>query len=136
MKRRVDDKASGTLDILSISDAIYVDVPTEREALAALAEDVGSALVRFAESLRTSTPDPKPAAAKTSAAARGTRQQAVLKLEGIDTDEGLTAVEVAKGVGVRQPNAYTLLESMVTKGTLEKAPDTEPAHWRVPRSKA
>jgi len=106
---------------------------TEREALAALADDVGSALVRFAESLRTSAPEPTTNESASPAAARGTRQKAVLKLRGIATEDGLTAVEVANAVGVRQPNAYKLLESMVEKGWLERVPETEPGHWRTPR---
>ena len=105
----------------------------EREALAALADDVGSALVRFAESLRTSAPEPTTDETASPAAARGARQKAVLKLKGIATEDGMSAVEVAKAVGVRQPNAYKLLESMVDKGWLQVLPDVEPTHWRTPR---
>lgn len=104
----------------------------EREALATLADEVAAALTRFAATLRTSDSEPKPQATKTSGTPRGARQKAVLKLKGIKSPEGMTAVLVAKEVGVRQPNAYKLLESMVESGWLERVPDVEPAHWRAP----
>lgn len=106
---------------------------TEREALAALAEEVSAALMRFATALGTSDPEPMSAEAPGSAAPRGERQKAVLKLKGIGSEAGMTAVQVANEVGVRQPNAYKLLEAMVDRGWLELVPDAEPNHWRKPR---
>ena len=100
-----------------------------------LVDDVGTALVRYATRLRelagpeeqrdeAGEPDQAPEGP------RGRRQRAVLALEEIHTAHGMTATEVASGVGVRQPNAYTLLESLVDGGWLERVPESEPAAWR------
>ena len=105
----------------------------EQEALAVLADDVAAALARFSRTLRAGR---APAAVEVEPGVelpRGKRQRIVLELDGIDSREGLTAGVVAEGIGVRQPNAYKVLDAMVSAGWLETVPDAEPAHWRARR---
>jgi hypothetical protein len=106
---------------------------TEREAWANLADGVSRALAQFAVELRAATTPVAPAAVMMSRdrpAPRGKRQGEVLALPGISSEVGMTAGQVAAGIGVTGPNAYKLLESLVAGGWLEVVPDVEPGHWR------
>jgi hypothetical protein len=105
----------------------------ERDALAGLADDVATALTRYAQALRAVGAQGSSGKVDSPGAPRGPRQRAVLQLAGITSREGLTAGQVAEGAEVRQPNAYTLLNAMVEAGWLEVVPDAEPTHWRTPR---
>lgn len=101
----------------------------EREALAALADDVARALTQYAHALRAGEEEENEKQDAAVGAPRGKRQQTALHLAGIDTAVGLTAGEVATGVQVRQPNAYKLLTTQVAGGWLEVVPGVEPPHW-------
>ena len=107
----------------------------EREALAGLAEDVGQALILYAERMRAapSTTEASPSSGtvtrKSTDLPRGEQQKAVLALKGLS--EGLTAAEVATAVGQKKPNAYKTLAALVDGGWLEQIPDEEPTRWRL-----
>ena len=112
----------------------------EREAAAALAEDVGQALLRYAERLRAAPPtEALPGSpAKTARPGRqptgqprGRQQQAVLAMRSLG--RGVTAAQVAKTVGLKLPNAYKTLGTLVDGGWLEVVPGEEPTRWRKAR---
>ena len=109
---------------------------TEREAAAALAEDVGQALLRYAERLRaaptdetfTGSPAKTPRAGRQrTGQPRGKQQQAVLAMRGLA--RGVTAAQVAAAVGLKLPNAYKTLGTLVDGGWLEVIPGEEPTRW-------
>ncbi len=104
-------------------------MPDHATALADLAESVGRALVQYSQAIR-----PRPATDDTASpsplAPAGKRQRAALELAGIHTEAGLSAAEIASGVGITQPNAYSLATRMVEAGWLVQVADAEPRRWR------
>lgn len=110
---------------------------TDREAWANLADGMSRALAQFAVELRaTETTRATPPAVERLAARpapRGKRQREVLALPTISAEVGMTAGQVAAGIGVTGPNAYKLLESLVAAGWLEVVSGVAPSHWRTPR---
>jgi hypothetical protein len=107
----------------------------EMAAQAALAQEIGEALLRYAGALRGQSnqgPEDKAVGKGPS----GRRQREVLSLKGVATQRGVTAGEVADALSIRQPNAYTLLTSLVDGGWLEPVPEVDPAHWRKVRTRS
>lgn len=60
----------------------------------------------------------------------GPRQHAVLALGGLDSEQGLSAGEVATAVGINQANAQNVLKRLEGLGYLEAVADERPARWR------
>lgn len=110
-------------------------MPGSDAALADLAESVGRALIRYAQVVRDEGVDTdNPAAEAAEEGPRGRLQRAVLALDGIASDRGLSAAEIAGGVGATQPNTYKLVERMIAGGWLEQVAGVEPRHWRAIRT--
>lgn len=57
---------------------------------------------------------------------------AVLALGGLADEHGLSASEVAKVLGVAQPNATKLLNRLEELQYVVRVPDERPARWRRP----
>lgn len=101
------------------------------DALAELVEDVGQALIRYADALRGAPPSAPTASARGGKGQpRGRRQREVLALPGITKPSGMGAAEVAEGLGISRANVYQLLNGLVQAGWLEEVPAEEPTRWR------
>lgn len=109
---------------------------SSNDAWAGLAEDVGNALLLFAERLRA-TPEPTAGARSPRGAPRargavdglGASQQKVLESVRRAGAEGVTSHEVAKVTGLENSNTPRILKALSERG-LVSASDTRPIIWR------
>lgn len=116
-------------------------------AVADALDEAARVLVRLAARLRAvhdggraadraaAPPPPAPQRPSRSASQRqrlGDRQMAVLALGGLTDEHGLSAGEVAKVLGVAQPNATKLLNRLEELEYLVRVPDERPTRWRRP----
>lgn len=106
-------------------------------ALADALEDGARVLLRLAGRLRaldTDAPTGPPDGASPVTTGRvhglGERQVRVLALDGLRTELGLSAGEVARELGIAQSNATNLLKRLEALGHLSPIPDERPARWR------
>jgi hypothetical protein len=112
-------------------------VTSRDDAWAGLAEDVGSALLRFAERLRTSA-DATAGSGSSSASTRGrlpgktlgASQQKVLAALAAAGDEGMTSHEAAKATGLKNTNTPRILTSLRDRG-LATGTGESPVVWRL-----
>jgi hypothetical protein len=103
--------------------------PASPTAWAQLLEDVGHALLRFADTIREE--DGQAAApAGVPHRRRGELQSRVLELPGFDDVTGLAAREVAEQLGVAPSNAQRTLNTLTGQGLLERLPRERPYRWR------
>ena len=101
-------------------------------AIAQLAEDVGQALVRFAERVRRE--EAVPVADDEGAGRRlGKTQTRVLALPGLATESGMSSGEVAEQLGLAQGNAQRTLSSLTSIGLLQQVEGVRPNRWRATR---
>jgi len=130
-----------------VADSIFTTA--HRGALAALCRDVGAALVRFGRALDASVAaapavSPKAKASlpmlasndghvKVSESSRklGSRQQALLAIPGLRTDEGLSSAEVATRLAIAVPNAHAALTGLTGRNLIERVGEDKPARWRL-----
>ncbi len=98
--------------------------PLPSRALAQLARDVGTALVRFAAALEAGLP------VDDVRAGLGPRQRQILDLPGLAGPEGLSTRQVADAIDYRVPGTTAALHRLAELGLLEQVPDIRPAHWR------
>jgi hypothetical protein len=96
-------------------------------AVADLARSVGVALIAFARTIA-------PADADEDALTRlglGTRQQEITALNGLRTEEGLAAADVASAIDYDAPNTHTALRSLARRGVLENIHLHGRQRWRL-----
>lgn len=101
-----------------------------QDAIASLAEDVGRALVAFAERLREEdTSPPVPSSAATHGRQLGKSQQRVLTALHEAGDAGLTAADVAQNTGIASTNTPRILKALADRGLVSGSDET-PVVWR------
>lgn len=104
--------------------------PASPTAWAQLLEDVGHALLRFADTIREE--DAQAAApAGVPRRKRGALQTSVLGLPGLGDEDGLTASEVADELDIPQSNAQRTLKALTDQKLLERLPEERPYRWRL-----
>lgn len=103
--------------------------PASPAAWAQLLEDVGHALLRFADTIREEHAQAA-APAGVPRRKRGVLQASVLSLPGLDDADGLAASEVADELDIPQSNAQRTLKALTDQGLLERLPDERPYRWR------
>ncbi len=62
---------------------------------------------------------------------RGQRQQQILELPGLGTEQGLKTAEVAGGIHYEVPNTYSTLQALERAGIVEMVPGVTPQTWRL-----
>jgi hypothetical protein len=111
-------------------------VTSRDDAWAGLAEDVGKALLLFAERLRA-VPEPTAGSRAASGATRarpadegiGASQLKVLEAVRASGADGVTSHEVAKATGLANSNTPRILKALAERG-LVTASDTRPVVWK------
>lgn len=98
--------------------------PSPAAALASLARDVGIALVKFAN-----TVDSTANTGETSAG-MGPRQRAILALEQLRGEDGMSTKQIGDAIGYRTSSTTAALKRLAELGRLEQVPEVRPAHWR------
>ncbi|WP_018638745.1 MGMT family protein [Parafrankia elaeagni] len=104
----------------------------------ALAEGIAEALRVYAEAKRAALTRQHPARDQAPAeignialpTGRGPRQQEIAEILLIATEEGMKTAEVARLVGMEQPNAYLTLQALQKQGIVEMV-STTPQRWRL-----
>ncbi|TPG12895.1 helix-turn-helix domain-containing protein [Pedococcus bigeumensis] len=104
--------------------------PPSNRAVAQLAEDVGRALLRFADTLREDAAVPT-TTRRPEGRARGQLQERVLGLKNLTSEHGLAASEVAQQLAVPQSNATRALNTLAERGDLVVVPGERPSRWRA-----
>jgi hypothetical protein len=64
---------------------------------------------------------------------RGPRKQAILMVEGLNSDFGMTAGPIADAAGTDGFNVYEPLGKLELEGVLELVPGSRPRRWRLAR---
>lgn len=104
---------------------------TREDAIAELAEDVGRALLAFAERLREEgTAAPRSPTAATHSRQLGKSQQKVVGALQAAGDTGATSTEVARATGISATNTPRMLKALRERG-LAEATDETPTIWRM-----
>lgn len=98
--------------------------------MAQLAEDVGRALLRFADAIRSYPPLSD--GAPEGSGRLGQTQRRVLELPGLGERDGVSAREVAEVLGLERANAHRTLKSLTTVGLVEQVEGERPHRWRLP----
>ena len=100
-----------------------------------LARVIGGALLAYAEEkARQETPMAEEAQPVMDAALpslRGARQREVTDVLAAAPSEGWKTSEIARLVGMDQPNAYLTLQALQKQNVVELVPGSEPQHWRL-----
>ncbi|MFC8502482.1 hypothetical protein ACFUC1_08985 [Pedococcus sp. NPDC057267] len=107
------------------------DLGPSDDAMAQLAEDVGRALLRFADTLRQERQAVE-ATRRSDGRTRGALQERVLALEGLAAQGGMSAAEVAEPLAVAPSNATRALNALADRGDLEVIEGERPMRWRFP----
>ena len=61
---------------------------------------------------------------------RGSRQQAIVALPGLRTEEGMKAYDIAKQAGTDEYNVYSSLTALERQVVLKRVPGSNPRRWR------
>lgn len=104
--------------------------PLSGRAVDQLAEDIGRALLRFADTVREDAATPAETR-RSDSRSRGRLQERVLELEGLSGEAGLAASEVAMLLEIAQSNATRVLHTLTERGDLERIAHERPSRWRV-----
>jgi alkylated DNA nucleotide flippase Atl1 len=101
-------------------------------AVAQFARTVGGALLTLAVDLEktSAVPDTSPEEVAVPMA-RGQRQQQILDLPGLATEEGMKTAEVAAAIEYEVPNTYSTLQALERAGLVEMVPGVTPQTWRL-----
>jgi Fic family protein len=103
--------------------------PPGGRAVAQLAEDIGRALLRFADTVREDAATPA-ATRRPDGRAHGRLQERILGLKGLAGEHGLAASEVAEQLKVPQSNVTRALNTLAERGDLAAVPGERPSRWR------
>lgn len=106
---------------------------TDHAAVAALARAVGEALLTFAAEYSNSSDedDPMPALEVEVPVGRGQRQQQILELPGLATEDGIKTSDVANAISYEVPNTHSTLQALERNGLVEMVPGSSPQKWRL-----
>jgi hypothetical protein len=108
---------------------------SRQDAIASLAEDVGRALVAFAERLREGdTSPPRRVSAATHGRRLGKSQELVLDVVTAAGADGVTATEVARETELSSTNTPRILKGLADRNLVTSSDET-PAVWRGVRDK-
>lgn len=101
--------------------------------LADLARDVGAALTAFSEAIRPSASTDASPEGELEGLGLGRRQQEIAELPGLNTNDGMSATQVAREIGYDPANTHTALKSLTDRDVLEgiRTATGEPARWRL-----
>jgi alkylated DNA nucleotide flippase Atl1 len=93
---------------------------------------IGDAFLTLAADLETaaSVPD-TPSEEVALPTARGQRQQQILELPGLATEEGMKTADVASAIEYEVPNTYSTLQALERAGLVEMVPGVMPQTWRL-----
>lgn len=106
-----------------------IDDRQTQEMLAELVDSTASALVAFAQAIR---PASAGGGAHDLASARlGRRQQEILSLAGLDTEEGMSTREVACAIDYDAANTHTALYALAAPGIVEGFGHGGHTRWRL-----
>lgn len=109
-------------------------------ALAKFARAAASALLTLADDLDAAAavlPDLAPDGDVEVPIGRGQRQQQVLELPGLATEDGMKTSDVAGGISYEVPNTHSTLQALERAGLVEMVPGASPQRWRLaPRYRA
>ena len=62
---------------------------------------------------------------------RGQRQQQILAVPGLATEDGMKSADVALAIGYDGPNTHTSLQALQKAGLVELVPGVTPQRWRL-----
>src|SRR6266851_2597608 len=65
--------------------------------------------------------------------ALGKRQQQIIEVPGLATEEGVKTADIAASIGYEVPNTYSALQALARYQVVEQVPGKEPQHWRLVR---
>ena len=120
--------------LINIIVTIIVIMTPRAEAVAGLAEDVGKALLLFAERLRAeaeTTAATEAGTDETRARGRlGGTQAALLEVLAAAGERGMTTTDAAKAVGMAPTNAPRALKALAERGLATASGET-PITWRA-----
>jgi len=109
-------------------------------ALAKFARSAASALLTLAEDLEAAAavlPDLPTNEDVEVPVGRGQRQQQILELPGLATEEGVKTSDVAGEISYEVPNTHSTLQALERAGLVEMVPGVSPQRWRLaPRYRA
>ncbi len=102
-------------------------------AVAKFARTTAGALLSLASDLEATAPLPELTEDEDLAVpvGRGQRQQQILELPGLGTEQGLKTAEVAGGINYEVPNTYSTLQALERAGLVEMVPGVTPQTWRL-----
>jgi alkylated DNA nucleotide flippase Atl1 len=101
-------------------------------SLAKFARTAGEALLTLATDLEAAAPVPELADEEVAVpVGRGQRQQQILELAGLRTEEGMKTAEVAAAIDYEIPNTYSTLQTLERAGLVEMIPGVTPQRWRL-----
>lgn len=102
-------------------------------AVATLARDISQALERFARGAERSGEPPAEEGAIEAAVPEvsGRRQQAILAVPALATEEGLKTAEVARAISYEVPNTHMTLQALERAGHVEMVEGSKPQRWRL-----
>jgi alkylated DNA nucleotide flippase Atl1 len=100
--------------------------------LAKFARAAGDALLTFAGDLEatTSVPDLVDQDVEIPIG-RGLRQQQILELPGLATEDGMKTAEVAAAIQYEVPNTYSTMQALERAGLVEMITGATPQRWRL-----
>jgi alkylated DNA nucleotide flippase Atl1 len=101
-------------------------------ALAKFARVAGDALHALASDLEAATSVPDFAAEEVEVpVGRGERQQQILELPGLATEDGMKTSDVATAIDYDVPNTYSTLQALHRAGLVEMISGATPQRWRL-----
>jgi alkylated DNA nucleotide flippase Atl1 len=101
-------------------------------AVATLARTASDILLGFARDLEATASVPELADEDVEIpVGRGQRQQQILEIPGLGTEEGMKTADVAAAIGYEVPNTYSTLQALERGGLVEMIPGATPQRWRL-----
>ena len=101
-------------------------------AITRFARTVADAFLALAADLETAATIPDTASEEVVLpVARGQRQQQILELSGLATEEGMKTADVATAIKYEVPNTYSTLQALERAGLVEMVPSVTPQTWRL-----
>jgi alkylated DNA nucleotide flippase Atl1 len=107
-------------------------VSDQWHATAKFARTVGDALLTLAGDLESTTPAPDFEAEEVEIpVGRGQRQQQILEVSGLATEEGMKTSDVATAIDYEVPNTWSTLQALERAGLVEMISGVTPQRWRL-----
>lgn len=109
-------------------------MPVEPTAVVALARAVGEALLKFSDECSTFPDESGSSSSRPEVdvpMGRGQRQQQILELPGLATEDGIKTSDVANEILYEVPNTHSTLQALERNGLVEMVPGSSPQKWRL-----